>query len=75
MGSEAETETEKDEVPPLTEAEFAEFKAKNQVLEAIEKENTDAPIVYGAAPRFVADHSMELYLEKVRALIGVVNPN
>lgn len=60
------------EVKPLTEAEFRALQAKLKA-ENVEKERLPegTPMKYQAAASPVDDHSMWLYLEKIRKLLGI----
>lgn len=60
------------EIAPLTDAEFerlqAELKAANTATERLPD---GTPMTYRAAASFVDDHSMLMYLEKIRNLLRV----
>lgn len=64
------------EVKPLTEAEFKALQAKLKAENA-EKERLPegTPMKYQAAASPVDDHSMWLYLDKIRKLLGITSPN
>jgi hypothetical protein len=63
------------EITPLTEAEFKALQAKLKAENA-EKERLPegTPIKYQAAASAVDDHSMWLYLDKIRKLLGITSP-
>lgn len=62
-----------DEVVPVTDDEFEALKAQMKVSEAPlpPPAATNEPRVYGASSPMIDDHSMTIYLEKVRKLLGL----
>lgn len=61
---------EDDVLPPLTEQEFEKAKAKLRRTSTTQSPPDD-PKVYASSFVFIEDHSMKLYLEKVRNNVGV----
>jgi len=70
-----------DEVPPpvdllgMSETEFRELKAKLKTEKEAILEIPEGPQPVMATVPFVDDHSMELYLQRVRSLLGVSSPS
>jgi len=65
------------EIKPLTDAEFEALQTKLKVENAeAEQMLEEEPLTYGAAaPSFVEDHSMILYVERIHMLLGVNRPS
>jgi hypothetical protein len=60
-------------ITPLSEAEFEKVKSEIILKKADLKRLPDGKVVYQGNLPLIRDHSMDLYLEKVRKLVGVSN--
>jgi hypothetical protein len=60
------------EITPMTEAEFKSLQAKLKAENATKERLPEgSPVEYQAMSSMFDDHSMSLYLDKVRTLLGV----
>jgi triacylglycerol lipase len=68
-GSPRDRKQEDVELPPMTEAEFQDFKRQISRPKAQQRTPDGVPTYEGNMP-WIRDHSMELYLEKIRKMSG-----
>ena len=61
---------EGDGPPPLSDAEFAALQAELRSADTAPMRLPDGRVAYGGNSRFVRDHGMGLYLDRVRAEVG-----
>jgi len=57
-----------DDIPPLSQSEFEQYKAEIRTGNTVTKSTVDEPPTYGAMSSLLDDHSMNRYFEKVRDL-------
>ena len=58
---------------PLSEAEFEKIKNDIRIRQTPAKKSPNGKVIYEARFPFISDHSMDIYLEKIRSLVGVVD--